>query len=201
MAGNPRRRALIAELERRTRELFEDDASKTHLDYAIDWIEGGRSILDLYREIESEKKIGISRGSLHRYFNDFEPGAEKKLNDARARGAYAIVDDTIEIADEKVSSSEDAARARNQIASRQWVAERFSRTAFGQQRQGVQVNVTAAGLHLDALRVRVTVDDAPARESDMSQIDTLQTDTLGSGAIAGAIASEAEVVSIEPAST
>lgn len=189
MAGQPRRKALIAEIERRTREQFEDDDAKTHVDFVCDWLESGRTMLDLTKELNKKLKFEtpVTYGSVSKYFRELTDTAEARMHAARTKGSYAIADSTADIADEKVETKEDAARARNRINSRQWLAEKFNREQFGQPRPGTTVNISMAGAHLDALRLRVVATvSSPARESD----------TAGS-AIDGAITQDAEVLSIE----
>lgn len=191
MAGQPRRRALIGEIEKRTRATFEDDADKGHLDYLLDWLESGKTFLALTHSVNKSLKYTgenqISHGTVSRYFNTLAPDAGDRIKTARAGGAFAMADSTADIADEDVSSTEQAARARNRIGSRQWLAEKFNREALGQPKQGaVNVSVSVGGLHLDALRVRVTAS-SPARDSDEVAID--------SSAIAGAIGAGEEIVS------
>lgn len=151
---------MVSELERRTRELFEDDVA-THRDYVEHWIASGFTLSKLAAEISAVTGHEIMRESIARYVSDtFGQDTRERMTDARTRGAFALVDDSIAVADEKVLTTEDNGRNRNRIAARQWLAERWNRNELGQPKQGAMVAISVSGLHLDALRVRVI--EAPA---------------------------------------
>lgn len=180
---------MIAEIERLTREAFEDDDSKTHVDFICDWLESGRSMLDFSKALNKTLKFetDITYGSIAKYFREFSDDAEARIQAARSKGAFAIADSTAEIADEEVATKEDAARARNRIGARQWMAEKFNREQFGAPKPGTSISISLPGSHLNALRLRVVDSStAPARESDEA-----------GSAIATAIEQPAEVLSIE----
>lgn len=106
---------------------------------------------------------------------DADHGADARRDrfaQARELGAHQLVDEAIAISD--AASPGDANVARLRVATRQWVAERWNRREFGTDK-GATVNVTVGALMLDALR-------APS-------------------AIASAIVDQADVLSIEPATT
>jgi hypothetical protein len=102
---------------------------------------------------------------------------DAKLRAARENAAHLLAEHALEIAD--AAKPEDAQVARLQVSTRQWVAERWNRKEFGQDRSSsAVVNVSIGSLMLDALRQPVAIE-APA--------------------IVGAIAEPAEVLSTEPA--
>lgn len=159
MSGQPRKRALVAALERRTRETFEDadappDLQATHLDYVCAWVEAGRTLRALAARISTEAGQDILPSMLSHYLRANFEGAGQRLEDAREIGAHAMLDETLEISDEDVLSSEDAARARNRIGARQYVAGAWNQATRASGKGGVTVNIAAGELMLGALRSR-----------------------------------------------
>lgn len=148
MAGQPQKRAIIAALEKRTRETFEDDADATHLDYVEHWQASGQTLNALAEEIGLGPKKGetISR-YLHRvYGGDVTSG---RLTRARARGAHSLIEDSLEIADE--ATEDDIQIARLRVQARQWTAEKWNQAEFSN-KASMSVQVSFGALHLAALQ-------------------------------------------------
>jgi len=105
---------------------------------------------------------------------------DEVLARARARGSASLVEQTHVIADEVVLSSEDAARARNRIGTRQWAAERLDRGTFGQQRgPTVAVQINMGQLHIDAMRKRsMATAITPADVAEIVTITEQDADVL-----------------------
>lgn len=146
---------MVAELARRTAEM--DSLGATALDYAVDWIESGKTLRRLTEEMSDKTGHEFSRASVGRYLESLAPDAARRLETARRAGAHALVDDALEIVDatEGEESREAIASAKLRADQRTWTAERWNRDDLGQ-RQTTQVNVTIAALHIDALRRRAT---------------------------------------------
>lgn len=157
---------MIAELERRTRAHFEDDTS-THLDYVCAWVESGKTMLALSKELAAAAGYAdMLPGMLGRYLRA-EWGADvtPKLANARTIGAHGLVDEAMEISDEGVEAAPDAARARNRIAARQWAGERWGREDYGTKPAGgAHVTLNLGFLHLSALRARARASTMPEDE-------------------------------------
>jgi hypothetical protein len=163
---------MIAELERRTRAEWQDDAAKTHLDYVAYWLMDGKTFRSLARE------LSVSVGFLHDYLR-LEFGVEAKtdvLLRAREVGAHTFSDESLDIAD--AATEDTASVARLQVQTRQWVAERWNARELGKQTPAIQVSIGT--LMLDALR-------QPAARAELA----------GPSAIVAAIADEATDVTIE----
>lgn len=144
---------MIAELERRTRETFEDETSN-HADYVDAWLSSGQTLAGLAASLSESTSYDIMRESLARYLREaFGQDDTTRQRAARARGSYALIDETLQIADERVTSNEDNGRNRNRISARQWAAERFNREELGAPK-GPLVAISIGSLHLDALRSR-----------------------------------------------
>ena len=167
-----------------TRAEFGDDEA-SHLDFAELWVASGRTIQDLanvltqrlFPAAEGQPPADvIYREALSKYLSSLERAAtEGTLARARARGAHALAEASVSLAD--TATKDTASAVGVQVRSRQWLAERWNAAEFGQQKVGVSVNIGT--LMLDALR-----QPLPARI-----------------AIPGAIAEEADVVSIEAPTT
>lgn len=157
MAGRPKKRAMVMALERRTREHFDLEEGKTVVDYVVDWVESGRSILALAGEISEDEGLDITRSMLSTYVNS-QPGGEERLRTARvAEAPRAMVEEARQIIDDAdTSDREKLQKAKMRADVRLWQAERVGKEEFGQAKQGIQVNVSVGGLHMDALRHRTT---------------------------------------------
>lgn len=158
MPGQPRKRALVAALERRARETFEDGDKHpadqaTHLDYVCVWVESGRTMLSLMREIEGETGYSFPAAMLGNYLRMTFPDATARLDAARDVGAHAMLDETIDIADD----DDDAQRARNRIAVRQYVAGSWNPRTSPKRVEAAASMMTAGAMLLEALRSRASL--------------------------------------------
>ena len=158
MPGRPKRQRLIAALEQRTRAELGDnepgEAPFTPLDLAVAHIASGGTILGLAREIAAEIGEPISRELLSRLLHtNYGPEADRRLNEARKQGAHAMVEEAREIVDNAPVQRDAINHAKMRADARTWLASRFNREAFGEQRN-VQVSVSPGQLHLQALQHR-----------------------------------------------
>ena len=178
MAGQPKKQAMIAELTRRATV-----EGMSVLEYAEQWVASGGTILGLAAAISASLNLkdeaAIQREMLRRYLaglEDAAPSTSGALARARPLGAHALAENAIERADK--ATKEDAAAVALQVRARQYLAERWNPTEFGQSK-GTTVNLSIGSLMLEALQAPV-----PARP-----------------VIASVIAEDAEVLSIEPATS
>jgi len=166
MAGKPRVKRVMEDLTKlAVAELTGEIDEPTALDYAEFWLSDGGTMITLAAKLQADSAKngslpaydpvlqggGLAR-MLRRTFGEAE--ADQVFARARARGAHALVESTHVIADEIVTSSEDASRARNRIGTRQWAATAYARDTFGQRSGNVNVQVNLGALHIDALRNR-----------------------------------------------
>jgi hypothetical protein len=197
MAGRPLRRAMIAELERRTREEF-DDPTATTLDYVVSWVEGGRTLVGLLNEMTH---LGdIKRGMLTRYLSDeFGDDAQLRLVSARMVGADALVEDGLEGVENSRSDKDSIALAKLKSDSKQWLAGKWNRAVYGEPKAGVAVQINMGSAFLESLRrqaERGRVESSRPR-AFVSPANDLPALVESSSAIAPAIAEEAQDVTIE----
>ena len=73
MAGQPRKRALREELDRRTREFFDGEEGLTHLDYAECLVASGTSLRKLATKLSEALGFDVDRESLRRYLESLDP--------------------------------------------------------------------------------------------------------------------------------
>jgi hypothetical protein len=103
---------MIANLEKRTREYFEDE-DHTPFDYAVEWIARGRTLVALAASISKDlnggKDIGaieISRSMLDKYLREGrdKADADRLLKSARKDGSHGLIEEGIQTLDD---SSDD----------------------------------------------------------------------------------------------
>jgi hypothetical protein len=202
LAGRPRERALVLELEQRARVHFEGEPH-TILDYVCEWLADGKTMRALGNELSDKVNLDLSHAhimaALTRHFDKAE--VTERLAEARERGAYAMVDDAVEDA-VRVKHKDDVPAVRVRNDARFWTAQRFNRRNLGEPKPGVNVTLNVAALHLDAMRQRsterVSEAESPMRVRSIDQRSLMDESTVDeSGAIAGAIVEDAQVLSIE----
>lgn len=151
MAGRARHNALKAELERRTRDLFDDDPNASHLDFVCEWIECGQTGRELAASIQIGHEVTYAR--LLAYLRECfgEQLTEERLDASRLRASHQMAEMALELVDATAYTAVDVARAASRARTRQWLAERWNPQQYGQQK-GVNVTLNVATIHLDALR-------------------------------------------------
>jgi hypothetical protein len=169
MAGRPLRRAMIAEIERRARAHFEDgdepqEKRESHLQYLIEWVQSGGTILELANKIATDLSLPITRQQLDRYIRELAPDAAAQLAAARTPGAHAMVDRAIDIVDSAKEDRDAVRKAQAQANVRTWVAERWNRKDLGAPK-GPAISVSINTMHLDALRRRASANVQLSRPS------------------------------------
>lgn len=170
MAGRPRRRAMIAELTRRCIEEYDGDGER-HLDYVAEWVEDGKTILELAKDMSESIPRSDELGSIeikgawitrHLINQHGKVAYDQRMKEARTISSYAMLDDARDIADDDTLNDRDKiARAKLRIDQRQWTAERFNKE-LGTKHVDVNANMNVQSMHLDALRAR-SIAKAEAR--------------------------------------
>lgn len=184
LAGRPKRRALIQQLTKLAAEELED--GNAHLEYVVRWIENGGTTRDLAKLITEGAGEEITGSYVTRYLNDVYPDTYgPAMTAARSVGAFAIVEETQDIADDLTHGLPDknkTAIAKLRIDTRLWMAERYNRKELGAPKdQAVVINI--GSLHMDALRSRSTARvTAPSSETDTGLTARPRAYQLGAGA-------------------
>ncbi len=160
MAGQPKRRAMIEQLEIRSADYFDVDPidiaigkaePPTTLDYVAAWIEDGRTLKELAFEIGTTLGYEVGRERIAAYLRSEYANAETALANARARASHSMAEDAIGIVDAPADSTVEVSRNAARARARQWIAERYNPKDFGSQK-GVNVAVSITSLHLAALQ-------------------------------------------------
>jgi hypothetical protein len=169
MAGQPKKRAMIAELSKRALEECGD--AEAHLEYVVDWVKGGKTLVELASDLSVSLHMrividgsifeDITARMVTKHLNTKYPEtAGALLAAARREGAHGMVAQAMQIADEVPADREQIAKAKLRVDTRLWAAERWNRDELGKAPEvALQLNINA--LHLDAMRVQ----RIPAKES------------------------------------
>lgn len=181
MAGQPKKRAMITELERRTREEFGPLSTETHADYAALWLENGGTLLSLAQSISGALGLQVMYASLNRYLREIDAEWESAVQRARARGSYAMVDEAIGKADQQLDK-DDVPAAKLSVDTKLKVAAMFNRSAFGENK-GVNVSISLGSQALDAFRRRSVATArvvpelaAPAEDAEVIEIQAVDSE-------------------------
>ncbi len=97
------------------------------------------------------EQYGVSRALMSKVLN--APERKPLLREARIASASSHAEDATEIADQMAPDKNAAAKARVQVAHRQWLAQSLDRDQFGKQAD-VQITQNFGTLYLDSLRTR-----------------------------------------------
>lgn len=157
MAGRQRRKHMIQILEKRLAqwsETQEEERVYTVLDYVVDWVESGKTLLSLSNEVGEEMEWDISRAMLVSYVTAGDPLLRRRLEQARQEGAHGAVDVATQIIDDaSTMDKEKLMKAKMRADVRLWTAERWNKKDLGKA-PDVLVNINHNTMHLDALRRR-----------------------------------------------
>jgi hypothetical protein len=137
MPGTPIKNKLIADIAAM------GDGERSGDEVILDRIAGGETITGIARE------LGVSRPFLSGYLNR-TPHGKAALKEAIAVRADAHAEKALQLADDVAENPNSIAKAREQIATRKWLAGVENPEKYGA--KAATVNVTIGGLHLDALR-------------------------------------------------
>lgn len=171
MAGRARSKALRECLDSRAADYFDaDDTPHTSLDYVCDWVESGKTLKELAADLTTELEHDVPYARLIATLREQygETTVEERLEASRVRASHPMAEEALSLVDAPADSNVDVSRAASRARTRQWLAEKWNRKAYGQDK-GVSVSVSIGSLHLDALR------SMPARPAAMAEIVTGST--------------------------
>jgi hypothetical protein len=141
-----RARVMRALAMRATREL---GPGATVLDYACKFVAEGGRIGQLATLLAQDLGEPVSRPFVSGILNNLTDDAKSRLAEARRESAMALVEEAAQIADDAEPTTGAVQKARLQVGTRQWMAERFAPEEFGG-KPGVVVDM--GQLFLEALR-------------------------------------------------
>lgn len=172
MAGQPRKKAMVTELERRANR-----RQITPLEYVAEWVEAGKTLTalaaDITKALKLEEEDSVTRPMLSRYVNTELDGLEA-MRDARSEGSHGMAESSIDIIDQPAADKVQAAQQKASAEIRLKLAGFWNRAEYGEQKgPQVNVNLDMGQLHLDAMRQRVmpAVPDQPALESGEPDVE------------------------------
>ncbi len=151
MAGQPKRRAMREELERRTRDYFEGDPVPTVLNYVTCRLEDGTTIADIAKEISNTLGHDVPRQWVSEYVHNFSAEAAESVRTARSRASHSWAEKAIDAVDAQAYDSVGVARANNRSRVYLRMAEAADSGSYAQQK-GSTIAISIGSLHLDALR-------------------------------------------------
>jgi hypothetical protein len=149
MAGTQKQTRLVAALQARAAREIGEDASE--LDYVAHYLSAGGLLTKLAEALAVEMGESISRPFLSNTVHGLADDAKARLALARREGAAALVEQSVSIADDAPETAGGVSKAKLQVGTRQWLAEKADPEQFGSR---VQVAVSLGQLHLDAMRHR-----------------------------------------------
>ena len=166
MAGRPKRKAALAEID-----------SRGGVEYLTDFLVSGGTVTQLAGE------LGLHRGYLHRILKD-HPELSKALEQARIDAADAHAEAGFEIMrrlreerkQERANAPEgtrarelsalDMSIAKEEAAQHRFIAQAWNQSRYGGQQNQTHVTVNLGDMHLDALKKMKTVRDAKVIDHD-----------------------------------
>jgi hypothetical protein len=147
MPSRPRRAALIAKLAELAAE--EIGATASPIDYLCAQHAHGALFSELAEFLAGEMGQPVSRTFLSMTAHQLAPDAKERIASARREGALSLGERAVEIADNSEPTSGAAARARNSMSARFWLAERANPALAG---KGATIEINAGQLMLAALQ-------------------------------------------------
>lgn len=156
MAGTPKKRLMLKELERRAHIASEDQGETiTPLQYVCEWVAAGQPMADLIRDMNvTEPNLKLdSAGILSSWVNSTKEG-KVMISEARAVAAHALAEQGMDILDDSDEDRDAIAKNKARSDYRKWLASVWNRPQYGQEAQQVQVNVNLPMLHIEAMRKR-----------------------------------------------
>lgn len=162
MAGQPKRRQMLAELLRRANVEFGEDRPASDEVAIIAYIErrvsSGTTLHGLARELTDTLGVEIFREAISKWLMEAQeragPEWQGTIARARTRGAHALTEEALQIVDSaSTESREELQKAKMRADTRIAVAERWNPAELGRQTQQ-NVAISLQVLHLDALRAR-----------------------------------------------
>jgi hypothetical protein len=166
MAGQPLKRKLIEELERRAALMTDEHGEPCGpLDVIHDWVAAGRTMRDLTIDVGKDvgHKLSASSGILTTWVNS-TPEGRAMLAQAREIAAHALAEETLDILEQADEDKNALTKAKLRAENNRWLASKYNRRDYGETPQ-VQINQYDIGqLHIDAMRQRrlETGDQTPS---------------------------------------
>lgn len=170
MAGQPLRRAMIRELEKRAKLAGE---GMTPIDVLCEWTAEGNTLSELARELTESSGKTISPGVIGSWANSTKE-FKAKLDAARALAAHILAEESIKAFDDLAGTevtSEEVALAKATSGAKQWLASKWNRPQYGADVAQVNVELNMPGQHLAALQRRAQIKAETAKQLPPAEPD------------------------------
>jgi hypothetical protein len=125
----------------KTNEMLQTIEASGGAEWLLSQVSEGKTLISLARD------LGVSRSIVSGLLNRDEH--KEALKNARMRGATALAEQSVEIADQATSETERVDRLRVDV--RRWLSSKWDRETYGD-RTSPMVQIKMATLHIDALR-------------------------------------------------
>lgn len=149
--------------------------------------EGGDDVI--FDRIAGGQKVGDVMASYGRdrtfFYVWLKAGGEQrqaKYKAAQEIAADALVQEALDIVDEPVLIPADAAAARNRADFRKWMAGKYNRNAFGEEKAQVNVGIGLGDLFVQALQETGLHDSSLTAYVDGERLSSIDIGVLVPGA-------------------
>lgn len=156
MAGQPLKRKIIEELDRRAIALSEERGEPLGaLDVVHDWVAAGRTMKDLLFELGRAvgHRFTESNGMLTVWVNS-TPEGRAMLAQARELAAHELAEETVDILDRADEDKSALMKAKLRAENNRWLASKWNRKDYGETPPTVALSFDIGQLHIDAMRQR-----------------------------------------------
>jgi len=190
MAGRPLRRAMLIQLEKRAKAAGE---GVEPIDVVCEYIAAGadddgtmHTLAELARELTKDSGETISPGVISSWVNSTKE-FKAKIDAARALAAHVLAESSISVVEELAGTEvtkEEIALAKARSDTRQWLASKWNRAAYGNDVAQVNLQVNMPGQHLEALKRRAQIKAStpaalPPSEPDVEYIPSGEPEPEG----------------------
>lgn len=159
---------MLADLDQRTADWFGEDNAEAT---HLDYVAAWQAEGKTLSQLALELRISweMIKDHLNRKHGREETNA--RLTRAREEGAHRLAEQSLDIADK--ARPEDVQVARLQVSTRQWVAEKWNARELGQ-KQGATVQINVGALMLAALQAPppTAIPAAIADEAEVLSLDS-----------------------------
>lgn len=175
MAGHERRRKVRALLLAEAARELGPNASA--LDYVVYRTENGATLRELAAEATAVLDFVVRSSFLREAALHSEQdvgAATERLTSARARGASELVEEAKELIDNVAPDRDAIAKAKAQSEVRTFIASRWDRPTWGEQKQQV-TNVSIGSLHIEALRShkRARLEQQQVSDAEVIEVEDI----------------------------
>jgi hypothetical protein len=153
LSGQPVKRLIVAELERRAALQATPQEPFSALDYIHDYIAAGSTMMALADELGTAMKRRVNAGVITTWVHR-TPEGRATLAQARALAAHSFAEEALQIVDDADEDKTALLKARLRAEQRMQLASKWNRSVYGVEAPQVNVALNLGALQIDALRQR-----------------------------------------------